>query len=65
VRVQTKVRVASKFCQVGINIKADEMTEGNLTDIFILMAVPNAVMGATVKMSRRGGTWDSLKRMLV
>eukprot|EP00593_Proboscia_inermis_P012602 CAMPEP_0171321834 /NCGR_PEP_ID=MMETSP0816-20121228/114593_1 /TAXON_ID=420281 /ORGANISM="Proboscia inermis, Strain CCAP1064/1" /LENGTH=265 /DNA_ID=CAMNT_0011820185 /DNA_START=3 /DNA_END=800 /DNA_ORIENTATION=+ len=65
VRVQTKVQVASKFCRVGINIKADKMNESNLTDLSVLMAVPNAVKGDTVKMSRRGGIWDSLKRMLV
>mmetsp|Transcript_39701 Transcript_39701/g.46404 ORF Transcript_39701/g.46404 Transcript_39701/m.46404 type:complete len:111 (-) Transcript_39701:66-398(-) len=41
------------------------MNESNLTDLSILMAVPNAVKGDTVKMSRRGGIWDSLKRMLV
>jgi len=65
VRVQTKVRVASKFCRVRINIKADKMNESNLTDLSILTAVPDAVNGDTVKMSRRGGIWDSLERLLV
>jgi len=65
VRVQTKVQVASKFCRVGINIKADKMNESNLTDLSILTAVPDAVNGDTVKMSRRGGIWDSLERLLV
>lgn len=63
--VQNKVRMTGKFCRVAIQIRSNPSNESNLSNIFVLMAVPTCVNGETVKMSRRGGIWDPMKRLIV
>ena len=63
--VQNKSRIASNLCRVSVHIRAVPSTENNLSNVTILMAVPQAVNGDTVRMSHQGGVWDPLKRLIV
>lgn len=63
--VQSKVRNAGKLVRVAVKIRTNPSNEGPLTNVAILMAVPPDINGETVKMSRRGGVWDCMKRVIV
>jgi len=62
--IQTKVRIAGEFCRVGIKLRANPSNKGSLVNLAILMPVPPEIDGETAKMSRRGGMWDSMKRII-
>lgn len=65
--VKTKVQVAGrKFCRVALHISAASGFGGNcFTDMTIAVCVPADLDGDSAKMSRKGGTWDEIKRLLI
>lgn len=62
--VQGKVRIAGRFCRVGVKIRANPSNKKSLENMAILLPVPPDIRGDTAKMSRRGGTWDAMKRII-
>jgi len=50
--------------RVGFKIRANPSNTEALNNLVILVAVPPFVQGETVKMSRKGGIWDDLKRTI-
>lgn len=60
-----KVRVAGNFCRVGLKIRSNPINKQNMRNIVVIMAVPPDVSGESMKMSRNGGMWDSMKRVIV
>lgn len=63
--VTNKVRVAGNFCRVGLKIRSNPINKQNMENIVVIMAVPPDVSGESMKMSRKGGMWDSMKRVIV
>ena len=50
--------------RVGFKIRANPSNTEALNNMVILIAVPPFVQGETVKMSRKGGVWDEMKRTI-
>merc|ERR1712218_143372 len=63
--VQTKVRLAGKYCRLGVKIRSNPSNKEILRNVAILVAIPPDIDGETMKMSREGGLWDSMKRIIV
>lgn len=49
---------------MGFKIRANPNNEASLSEIVTMIAVPPDVDGSRCKMSRKGGSWDELKRTL-
>ena len=62
--MQSKVKVAGKLCRVAIKIRSNPANKYDLSNVAIMMAVPPDLDGETVKMSKRGGIWDKMKRTI-
>lgn len=62
--VKSKVLVEGTRCRVGVKIRSNPTNRQSLTQISILMAVPPDIRGETVKLTRRGGVWDEMKRVV-
>ena len=52
------------FARVGFKIRANPNNSDALMEMVIMIAVPPDVDGSRCKMSRKGGSWDELKRTL-
>ena len=50
---------------MAIKIRSNPANKHDLSNVAIMMAVPPDLDGETVKMSKRGGVWDKLKRTIV
>lgn len=62
--IKTKVQIAKKDCRVGIKIRSNPENQHCLTQVAIIVAIPPDVDGRSVRLSRAGGVWDSMKRVL-
>jgi hypothetical protein len=58
------VSTVQGFSRVGFKIRANPSNDDALTDMVVMIAVPPDVNGSRCKMSRKGGSWDELKRTL-
>lgn len=63
--VNVKVRVVGNFCRVGLKIRSNPTNDQKIQNMVILIAVPPDVSGESVKMSRQGGRWDPMKRVII
>jgi len=63
--VQSRVRNAGQYIRVGIKLRANPSNASTLTNMAVIMAVPPSMNGDTVKLSKKGAVWDSLKRIIV
>jgi len=64
--VKTKVRAFHDIqkVRVGIKIRSNPANTVSMTRLAVIMAVPPDVNGETVLMSKEGGVWDSMKRLI-
>lgn len=62
--VKSRVQISNQLSRVGFKVRANPSNTELLTNIVIVMAVPPYVQGDTVKMSRKGGIWDEMKRII-
>jgi hypothetical protein len=60
-RVQTKVKMDGGFCRVALQISSNPNNESNLTDLTIVMGVPDSVVGETLLTQPAGGVWEQSK----
>jgi hypothetical protein len=56
--------VTNDVSRVGFKVRANPSNTEPLNNMVILIAVPPFVQGETVKMSRKGGVWDEMKRTI-
>ena len=63
--VHSKVRIAGRFCRVGVRIRSNPSNRCPMSGVTLLLSVPQGIDGETVKMSRKGGVWDPMKRIVV
>lgn len=49
---------------MGLKIRANPTNRSALTDVAIIVAVPPNVSGESARMSRQGGAWDGMKRLV-
>jgi hypothetical protein len=62
--VKCRVSGAKGFARVGFKIRANPNNEQPLTNMVTMIAVPPDADGGSCTMSRKGGSWDELKRTL-
>jgi hypothetical protein len=62
--VKSRVSALNGFARVGFKIRANPNNGNALTNMVTIIAVPPDVDGGLCKMSRKGGSWDDLKRTL-
>jgi hypothetical protein len=62
--VKSRVSAVKGFARVGFKIRANPTNEQPFTNMVTIIAVPPDVDGGHCKMSRKGGSWDELKRTL-
>lgn len=62
--IKSRVRASQQFARVGFKIRANPTNESSMKNITIMMAVPPDVDGENVKTSRKGASWEELKRTL-
>lgn len=62
--VKNKVLVEGDRCRVGIKVRSNPANQRHLTQVAILMAVPPDIRGESVKLTRQGGVWDGMKRIV-
>lgn len=62
--VKSKVQVMDDFCRVGLKMRANPTNTVPLANGTILLAVPPDVRGDSIRTSREGGVWDSMKRVV-
>ena len=51
-------------CRVGVKIRSNPANASALENVAILLAVPPDIRGETVKLTRQGGVWDGMKRVV-
>ena len=64
-RVQTRVKADSEYCRVALQISSNPNNEANLTDLTIIMGVPDEVAGESLITQPEGGVWNSSKRSVI
>jgi hypothetical protein len=62
--VKNKVVVEGDRCRVGVKVRSNPANQRHLTQVAILMAVPPDIRGESVKLTRQGGVWDGMKRIV-
>lgn len=62
--VRTKVRIAGKYCRVALVIRTNPSNKQDMKNIVVMLAVPPDVDGDTIRMSRKGGVWDAMKKIV-
>eukprot|EP00980_Cylindrotheca_fusiformis_P000163 scaffold26_cov117-Cylindrotheca_fusiformis.AAC.4 len=62
--LKTKIVRKGTQCQIAVRIRANPKNRRPLENMVIIMIVPPDVNGNSATMSRKGGLWDDLKRML-
>ena len=63
--VNVKVRVTGDTCRVGVKLRSNPINTHNLENLVILIAIPPDASGESTKMSKQGGVWDPIKRVIV
>jgi hypothetical protein len=63
--VKSRVQASDTNSRVGIKIRANPSNLYCLTTVTVVLAVPPVADASTVKMSRSGGVWDEMKRIIV
>jgi hypothetical protein len=64
-RVQTKVKVEGHYCRIALQISSNPNNVANLTDLTIVMGVPEEVRGETLLTQPAGGVWNEDKRSVI
>jgi hypothetical protein len=64
-RVQTRVKVEGGYCRVALQISSNPNNEANLTDLTIIMGVPEELIGETLITQPAGGVWNEAKRSVI
>jgi len=62
--VKSRVQVSPRHYRAGFKIRANPSNSGPLENVAIIVAVPPNVRGDTVRMSRKGGIYDDMKRVV-
>ena len=62
--IKSRVRASQEYARVGFKIRANPTNDSSMKNIIVMMAVPPDVDGEHVKTSRKGGSWEELKRTL-
>lgn len=62
--VKSRVQVSQAFSRAGFKIRANPSNEYTLTGMVIMLAVPPYVKGSSARMSRPGGVWNEMKRVI-
>lgn len=55
---------SKEFARVGFKIRTNPNNGHSVTNLVILLAIPPDVDGENCKLSRKGGSWEELKRTL-
>uniref|UniRef100_A0A7S3Q999 Uncharacterized protein n=1 Tax=Chaetoceros debilis TaxID=122233 RepID=A0A7S3Q999_9STRA len=63
--VNVKTRVAGTYCRVGLKVRSNPTNNHQTENVVLLMAVPPDVSGESMKMSKNGGIWDPMKRVII
>jgi Muniscin C-terminal mu homology domain len=59
------VKVDGSFCRVALQISSNPNNEAPLTDLTIIMGVPEEVRGETLVTQPAGGVWNEGKRSVI
>lgn len=62
--LKSKVQVINEYCRIGLKMRANPTNVVPLSNGTILLAVPPDVKGESVRTSRVGSVWDSMKRVV-
>lgn len=49
---------------MAVKVRSNPSNKHNLSNVAVLLAVPPDLNGETVKMNRKGGIWDGMKRIV-
>jgi hypothetical protein len=60
-RVQTKIKSEHGSCRVALQISSNPHNTSALSDLTIMMGVPDHVLGETLQTQPPGGVWDPTK----
>ena len=59
--MQTRVKLDGGSCRVALQISSNPNNSASLTDLTIIMNVPDLVVGETIVTQPPGGVWDEAK----
>jgi Muniscin C-terminal mu homology domain len=59
------VKADGGFCRVALQISSNPNNEANLTDLTIVMGVPESVLGETLLTQPAGGVWEKSKSAVI
>jgi len=59
------VKTDGGYCRVALQISSNPNNEANLTDLTIIMGVPDEVIGETLATQPAGGVWNESKRSVI
>lgn len=62
IRVQTRTKTENNFCRVALQISSNPNNEAKLSDLTIIMGVPEDVQGESLLTQPAGGVWNEAKR---
>ncbi len=63
VLVQKKMSAKSTSCRMSVQIRSNLSNKGDISNLIIIIAIPNTLRGETVHVTRgKQGIWDSTKR---
>jgi hypothetical protein len=65
IRVQTRVKIDDGKCRVALQISSNPNNEAGLTDLTIIMGVPEEVIGESLATQPPGGVWNQSKRSVI
>jgi hypothetical protein len=57
--------VEGEYCRVALQISSNPNNEANLTDLTIIMGVPEELIGETLITQPAGGVWNEAKRSVI
>lgn len=63
--MQTRVKTEQGSCRVALQISSNPNNEATLTDLTIIMGVPEEVYGETLVTQPAGGVWNESKRSVI
>lgn len=64
-RVQTRVKPDGRACRVALQISSNPNNSASLTDLTIIMNVPDVVLGESLMTQPAGGVWDESKKCVI
>lgn len=62
IRVQTRAKTEGNHCRVALQISSNPNNEAKLTDLTIIMGVPDDIEGETLVTQPAGGVWNDARR---